>query len=71
MTILGVRGYHLDLMPLYTHPGDKETRIVGHPPPPPRPTWAKPPPAPFRYILQPLAKMKIEARARWKSHFSL
>ncbi len=53
---------HAYPMPLFSEAGDQETSSVGLPPPPLpiRATWARPPPAPFKYIL--LAKMKIETR---------
>jgi hypothetical protein len=46
------------LMPLFSKAGDQETSSVGLPPPapPPRATWARPPPAPFKYILHPLQR---------------
>ncbi len=46
LTMLVVHGYHLYLMPLFSEAGDWETSVD---PLPPRPTWAKPPPSPFRY----------------------
>jgi hypothetical protein len=50
LIMLVVHAYHPYPLPLFSEEGDQGTSSVGLPPI--RATWARPPPAPFKYIPQ-------------------